>query len=57
MFRLKYCGRKSDLTLPHQLKFILPSSGLLRGKRLFETDVLGLPIGPIFKGQAVQEEA
>jgi hypothetical protein len=28
-----------------------PFSGLLRGVRGFETDVSGLPIGPIFKGQ------
>jgi hypothetical protein len=32
--------------------WILPSSGLLRGVRCFEADVLGLPTGPIFKGQA-----
>ena len=31
---------------------ILPSSGLLRDVRWFETDVSGLPIGPNFKGQA-----
>jgi hypothetical protein len=30
----------------------LPSSGLLRGARRFETDVSGLPTGPIFKSQA-----
>jgi hypothetical protein len=30
------------------------SSGLLRGVRWFETDVSALPIGPIFKGQAVK---
>jgi hypothetical protein len=35
---------------------ILPSSGILRGVRWFATDVSGLIIGPIFKGQAVQEE-
>ena len=34
----------------------MPFSGLLRGVKWFETDVLGLPIGAIFKGQAVQEE-
>jgi hypothetical protein len=38
------------------LSSILPSSGLLRGVRWFETDVSGLPVGPIFKGQAVQEK-
>jgi hypothetical protein len=32
---------------------ILPSSELLRGVRWFETDVSVLPVGPIFKGQAV----
>jgi hypothetical protein len=32
---------------------ILPSSGLLRGVRWFETDVLGLPILHIFKDQAL----
>jgi hypothetical protein len=31
----------------------VPSSGQLRGVRRFETDVLGLPVGPIFKGQDV----
>jgi hypothetical protein len=30
---------------------IFPSSGLLRGVRWSETDVSGLPIGPIFMGQ------
>ena len=29
---------------------------VLCGVRCFETDVSRLPIGPIFKGQAVQEE-
>ena len=32
-----------------------PSSGLLRGVRWSETDVSGLSIGPVFKGQAIQE--
>ena len=31
---------------------ILPAFGLLHGVRWFKTDVSGLPIGPIFKGQA-----
>ena len=31
---------------------ILPSSGLLRGVRWFESDVSGLHIGSIFEGQA-----
>jgi hypothetical protein len=34
---------------------IISSSWLLCGVRWFETDVSGLPIGPIFKGQAVKE--
>ena len=34
---------------------ILLSFGLLHGMRWFETHVLGLPVGPIFKGQAGQE--
>ena len=33
--------------------WIIPSSGILRWVRWFETDVSGLPIGPIFKGQAI----
>jgi hypothetical protein len=33
-----------------------PSSGLLRGISSFKTDISGLPINPIFVGQAVQEE-
>ena len=33
-----------------------PSSGLLHSVTLFETDVSGLPMDPIFKGQAVQED-
>jgi hypothetical protein len=33
---------------------ILPSSGLLSGVRWFETDVSGLFINHIFKGQAAQ---
>jgi hypothetical protein len=37
----------------HMWYWIFPSSGLLRGVRWFETDVLGLPIGSIFKIQAV----
>ena len=32
---------------------IIPSSGLLRSVRWFDTDVSGLPIGPIFKGQVI----
>ena len=30
-----------------------PSSGLLRSVRWLKIDVLGLPIGPMFKNQAV----
>ena len=37
--------------------WILPSSQLLRDVSWFKADVSGLPIGPIFKGHAVQEEA
>jgi hypothetical protein len=33
-----------------------PRRRLLRGVRRFETDVSGLPIGSIFKGQAVRVE-
>jgi hypothetical protein len=36
---------------------MFPSYGLLRGVNWFKTDVSGLPMGPIFKGQTVQEEA
>ena len=39
--------------LPPRLDRILPSSGMLRGVRWFETDVSGLPMGLIFKGQVV----
>jgi hypothetical protein len=45
-----------DLWLPTLLKLMLPSSGLLRGVRWIEIGVSGLPISPIFSGQAVQEE-
>ena len=38
-----------------QDNFTLPSSGLLHGVRLFETDISGPPISPILKGQHVQE--
>ena len=40
-----------DLRLPPKLKQHLPSSGLLHSVRWFDTDVLGLPISPILKGQ------
>ena len=40
--------------LPPRLNWILASSGLLRGVKWFETDVLGLPIGLGFKGQVLQ---
>ena len=36
-----------------KLDLILPSSGLLRGVRWFETDVSGLPTSLTFKGQSV----
>ena len=45
-----------DHRLPPQLNRILQTSGLLRGLWWFETDVSELPIGPIFKGQAAQED-
>ena len=38
--------------LPPRLSWILSSSGVLRSVRWLETDVSGLPIGPIFNGQA-----
>jgi hypothetical protein len=38
-----------DLRLPPRFKSLLPSSGLLRGVRWFDTDVSGLPVGPVFK--------
>jgi hypothetical protein len=44
------------LRLGPRLKLIPPSSGLLRGVRWFKTDVLGLPISPIYKDQTVQEQ-
>jgi hypothetical protein len=43
---------KRDRIIPPRLNWINPSSVLLRGVRLFETDVSGLPLGPIFKDQA-----
>jgi hypothetical protein len=45
-----------DLGLPPRLNSVLSSSGLLRGVRWFETDVSGLRVFTIFKGQAAQEE-
>jgi hypothetical protein len=36
---------------------ILPSSGMFRSVSWFSTDLSGLPIGTIFKGQDVQEGA
>lgn len=44
-----------DLRLPPWLKRIFRSSGLLRGVIGFETEVSGLPICPIFHGQALQK--
>jgi hypothetical protein len=52
----RYCTMRARRPAPH-LNWILPSSGLLRGVMWFETDVSGLPICPILKGQGVQEEA
>jgi hypothetical protein len=50
-----YCiGKVSEChKLPPRLNWIIPSSGLLLVVRWFGTDVSGLPIGPIFKDQAV----
>jgi hypothetical protein len=42
-----------DRRLPPRLNWILPSSGLIRGVRWFETDVSGLPVSSVLKGQAV----
>jgi hypothetical protein len=44
-------GEMRDLRLPPRLKWIFRSFGLLRGVRWFDTDVSGLPSGPIFKVQ------
>jgi hypothetical protein len=41
------------LKLPLWLKWILLSSELLHGIRCFDIYVLGLPVGSIFKGQAL----
>ena len=49
-------GEYRDCRLPLQLNWNLQSYGLLYGVRWFETDVSGLPIGHMFKGQVVQEE-
>ena len=58
--RLVQCtdANHATLTSTHYklLKLIPPSTGLLHGVRWFDTDVSGLPISPIFKGQSVQEE-
>jgi hypothetical protein len=43
-----------DRRLSPRLNWILPSFRLLRDKRRFETNVSGLPIGPIFEGKALQ---
>jgi hypothetical protein len=45
-----------DFKLPLRLNEILPSSGLLRGVRWFETVVSGQHIVRIFKCQDVQDE-
>ena len=42
-----------DGRLPPGLNLIIPSSGLLRGVSWFKTDVSGLHIELIFKGQTV----
>jgi hypothetical protein len=55
-FKRHNCVTHPDRRLPPWLKWILPSSGLLRGVRWFETDVSGPPISTILRGPAVQEE-
>jgi hypothetical protein len=45
---------KRDRKIPQRFTWILPSSGMLRSAGWFRTDVSGLRIGPIFKGQYVQ---
>jgi hypothetical protein len=45
--------RLSDLD--GEKSWILPSSRLLCGVRWLETDVSGRPVGPTFKGEAVQD--
>ena len=47
---------KIEYQLSPRLDWILPSCGLLRYVRWFETDVSVLPIGFIFKGQDVQRK-
>jgi hypothetical protein len=42
----------TDCVIKITNQWILPSAGLFRGVRWFETDVSGLPIGHIFKDQA-----
>ena len=49
-------GQMRDRRLPLRLNVIIPSSRLLRYVGQFRTDVSGLPICPIFKGQALEEE-
>jgi hypothetical protein len=44
-----------DRRFPPRLHRIRSSSGLLCEMRWFETDVSGLPIGPIFKGQSTAQ--
>jgi hypothetical protein len=48
--------RMRGLRLTPRLNWILPSSGLLRDVRWFETDVSGLRIGSILNVQAIQED-
>jgi hypothetical protein len=46
-----------DRRFPLRFTWTLSSSGMLHSVDLFRTDVSGLRISPIFKGQDVQEEA
>ena len=52
----EWCGRKCGLW-DASCVTIRSSPGLLRGVSWFGSDVSGLPIGLIFKSQAVQEGA
>jgi hypothetical protein len=50
------CSTLRDGRLQPPLNSILPSSEILRGVRWLKTDVSGLHIVPIFKGQVVHEK-
>ena len=48
---LKFRTTMRNRRLPQRLNWILSSPGLLHGVRWFETDVSGLHISPIYKGE------